>query len=174
MSIPTSFLVCVKRMTFNHHAYIEDAMNGFVMQETDFPFVCVIIDDASTDGEPEVINDETDDYVRTLGRHKTNENCYFLVIYLKYNHYSIKKSKMPYYAEYQGNADVNYTSHDVPYTRVIEHKHFESFGAAVYDNPQTVVSEEYSTEYRDGMEPYYPVTRGYTDVSASCCWTFGF
>lgn len=58
---------------------------------------------------------------------------------------------------YQGNAVVNYTSHDVPYTRVIEHKHFESFGTDVYSNPHTVVSEEYSTEYCDGMEPYYPV-----------------
>ena len=58
---------------------------------------------------------------------------------------------------YQGNAVVNYTSHDEPYTRVIEHKHFESFGEDVYKNPQTVVSEEYSTEYRDGMDPYYPV-----------------
>lgn len=58
---------------------------------------------------------------------------------------------------YQGNAVVNYTSHDVPYTRVIEHKHFEMFGQQVYDNPKTVVSEEYSTEYKDGMEPYYPV-----------------
>ena len=58
---------------------------------------------------------------------------------------------------YQGNAVVNYTSHDLPYTRVIEHKHFEAFGAAVYENPKTVVSEEYSTEYREGMEPYYPV-----------------
>ena len=58
---------------------------------------------------------------------------------------------------YQGNAVVNYTSHDEPYTRVIEHKHFEMFGQAVYDCPKTVVSEEYSTEYKDGMEPYYPV-----------------
>ena len=58
---------------------------------------------------------------------------------------------------YQGNAVVNYTSHDEPYTRVIEHKHFEMFGQEVYDCPKTVVSEEYSTEYRDGMEPYYPV-----------------
>ena len=58
---------------------------------------------------------------------------------------------------YQGNAVVNYTSHDVPYTRVIEHKHFEMFDHQVYDNPKTVVSEEYSTEYRPGMEPYYPV-----------------
>lgn len=58
---------------------------------------------------------------------------------------------------YQGNAVVNYTSHDVPYTRVIEHKHFEMFGQQVYENPKTVVSEEYSTEYKPGMEPYYPV-----------------
>lgn len=58
---------------------------------------------------------------------------------------------------YQGNAVVNYTSHDEPYTRVIEHKHFEMFGQEVYDCPKTVISEEYSTEYKEGMEPYYPV-----------------
>ncbi len=58
---------------------------------------------------------------------------------------------------YQGNAVVNYTSHDEPYTRVIEHKHFEMFGQEVYDCPKTVVSEEYSAEFKDGMEPYYPV-----------------
>ena len=58
---------------------------------------------------------------------------------------------------YQGNAVVNYTSHNEPYTRVIEHKHFEMFGQEVYDNPKTVISEEYSTEYIEGMEPYYPV-----------------
>ena len=58
---------------------------------------------------------------------------------------------------YQGNAVVNYTSHEQPYTRIIEHKHFEMFGQGVYDCPKTVISEEYSTEYKDGMEPYYPV-----------------
>lgn len=60
-------------------------------------------------------------------------------------------------ANYQGNAVVNYTSHNEPYTRVIEHKHFEMFGQEVYDCPKTIVSEEYSTEYKEGMEPYYPV-----------------
>ena len=45
----------------------------------------------------------------------------------------------------------------MPYTRIIEHKHFESFGQAVYDNPKTVISEEYSTEYKPGMEQFYPV-----------------
>ena len=55
---------------------------------------------------------------------------------------------------YQGNAVINYTSHEVPYTRVIEHKHFEAFGQSVYDNPKTVISEEYSTEYKPGMEQF--------------------
>ena len=67
------------------------------------------------------------------------------------------KTRIENTPNYQGNAVVNYTSHDIPYTRVIEHKHFESFGADVYSNPHTVVSEEYSTEYKEGMEPYYPV-----------------
>lgn len=58
---------------------------------------------------------------------------------------------------YQGNAVVNYTEATVPYTRIIEHKHFELFGAEVYDNPYTVISKEYSTEWSEGMEPYYPV-----------------
>ena len=67
------------------------------------------------------------------------------------------KTRIEDVPNYQGNAVVNYTSHNVPYTRVIEHKHFEMFGQEVYDCPKTVVSEEYSTEYKDGMEPYYPV-----------------
>lgn len=58
---------------------------------------------------------------------------------------------------YQGNAVVNYTDSEVPYTRVIEHKHFEMFGQEVYDIPRTVISREYSTEWKEGMEPYYPV-----------------
>ena len=53
---------------------------------------------------------------------------------------------------YQGNAVVNYTERDVPYTRVIEHKHFE-FGT----QEKTVISREYSSEWSVGMEPYYPV-----------------
>ena len=112
-----NFLVFVRCSTYNHAAFIEDAMNGFCMQETTFPFVCCIIDDASTDGEPEIIrkylndyfdledesmalNKETDDFVLTFAQHKKNRNCYFAVFYLKYNHYSIKKSKVPYYKEW--------------------------------------------------------------------------
>lgn len=58
---------------------------------------------------------------------------------------------------YQGNAVVNYTDRETPFTRIIEHKHFECFGDAVYQNPQTVISREYSTEWQPGMEAYYPV-----------------
>ena len=58
---------------------------------------------------------------------------------------------------YQGNAVVNYTDSRVPWTRIIEHKHFEMFGQQVYDCPATVVTREYSTEWKPGMEPYYPV-----------------
>lgn len=115
------WLVRVSCMTFNQARYIVDAMNGFTMQETTFPFVCTIIDDASTDGEPEVIrnylqenfdledkavvrNEETDDYVLCFAQHKTNKNCYFAVLWLKYNHYSIKKTRLPYVAEWNNNA----------------------------------------------------------------------
>ena len=120
------YMVRVSCMTFNHANFIEDAMNGFTMQETTFPFVCTIADDASTDGEQEIIknylkdhfdlddketvrNEETDDYIMTFARHKTNRNCYFAVLFLKYNHYSIKKPKLPYLIEWTDN--VKYIAH---------------------------------------------------------------
>lgn len=96
-------------MTYNHANYIEDAMNGFCIQKTEFPFVAMIVDDASTDGEQEVIrkyldehfdmnlalHDENEDAIRIAAIHKKNPNCHFLVILLKYNFYSIKKAKSP-------------------------------------------------------------------------------
>lgn len=60
-------------------------------------------------------------------------------------------------SNYQGNAVINYTEKEVPYTRIIEHKHFEMFGTEIENCPKTVISKEYSTEWKDGMEPYYPV-----------------
>ena len=60
-------------------------------------------------------------------------------------------------ANYQGNAVVNYTDRGVPYTRIIEHKHFEMFGSEVIACPKTVISREYSVEFQEGMEPYYPL-----------------
>lgn len=67
------------------------------------------------------------------------------------------KTRIENTPNYQGNAVVNYTSYDKPYTRIIEHKHFEMFGDDIYKCTQTVISEEYSTEYDEDMEPYYPI-----------------
>lgn len=99
------FTVCVRCMTYNQSKYIEDAMNGFTIQQTDFPFVCCIVDDASTNGEQLVIKnylkkyfDFTDtsvsysqstDYASIIfAQHKVNINCYFAVLFLKENLYS--------------------------------------------------------------------------------------
>ena len=107
------FRVRVSCMTYNHAKFIQDTMNGFCMQQTDFPFICTIFDDNSNDGEQDVIkkyldnnfimNDdtikmtnETDDYTLIYTRHKTNANCFFAVYFLKYNHYQLKKSRNPY------------------------------------------------------------------------------
>lgn len=60
---------------------------------------------------------------------------------------------------YQGNAVVNYTEREVPYTRIIEHKHFE-FGK----QPTTIISREYSSEWKPGVEPYYPVNNEKNDA----------
>lgn len=57
---------------------------------------------------------------------------------------------------FQGNAVVNYTSHNEPYTRIIEHKHFEPENPT-YNQNKTVISKEYSTEWHEGVEPFYPV-----------------
>lgn len=111
------FLVSVKCFTYNQKSYIRDALDGFCMQETTFPFVCTIVDDGSTDGEQDVIKEylrahftpdesaakqaETDDYVLFFAQHKSNSNCYFAVFFLKYNHYSIKKTKAPYLKPWQ-------------------------------------------------------------------------
>lgn len=58
---------------------------------------------------------------------------------------------------FQGNAVVNYTEREIPYTRIIEHKHFELFGNEIYSLPNTIISKEYSTEWKPGMEPCYPI-----------------
>lgn len=117
----TNYTISVKCISFNHAPYIVDTMNGFCMQQTDFPFVCTILDDCSTDGEQEVIrkylqdhfdledkaivrNEETDDYILTFARHKENHNCFFAVYLLKYNHYSIGKAKDPYYKDINESA----------------------------------------------------------------------
>ena len=110
------FLVYVNCMTYNHAPYIKYALDGFTMQQTTFPFVCIIADDCSQDGTGEVIwqylkdffeiDDEdvsergdTDDYTMLYARHKHNMNCYFAVYFLKYNHFG-KKDKRLYFTRW--------------------------------------------------------------------------
>lgn len=83
---------------------------------------------------------------------------YFDFCYGKLNYRTVRfENEVLDTPNYQGNAVVNYTDASVPYTRIIEHKHFEMFGNMVYDVPKTVISREYSTEWYPGLEPYYPV-----------------
>lgn len=105
------YQVCIRCYTYNHSKYIINALNGFVMQITDFPYLIMLVDDASTDGSQDIIANyvqenfdlsnqdseviETNDAYILYARHKTNRNCFILVHYLKYNHYK-KKNKLPY------------------------------------------------------------------------------
>lgn len=123
------FMVSIRCMTYNHAPYIEDAMNGFCMQQTTFPFVAIIVDDASTDGEPEVIRRyldahfdlseegvarqwETDDARFVYAQHRENKNCYFAVVFLKYNFWQAKKSKEPLIKEWMGSKYVAFCEGD--------------------------------------------------------------
>ena len=108
MELP-KFKVAILCMTYQHAAYIQDALDGFCMQETDFPFIAAVVDDASTDGEQEVINrylqehfdlSDKDAYINnaeegiyTYARHKTNTNCYILSLNLKKNLFKQKGAK---------------------------------------------------------------------------------
>jgi len=109
-SIPKQdYLVLCSTITYQHAPYIEDTMNGFVMQQTSFPFACYIIDDASTDGEPEVIKayldknfqmDKAEHYDLELAevivaKHNTNPNCTFAVYLLKRNLWKEPDLKRP-------------------------------------------------------------------------------
>lgn len=110
-------LVFVRCMTFNHEAYIEDALNGFVMQQTNFPFVVAIVDDASTDNNARVIREylqrvcDFDSIKSTIEEYGKvidatpldNPNCLLHVVLLNENHY-LKKTKRPYYDQYENAA----------------------------------------------------------------------
>jgi len=117
MMEPQDFWVRVRCDTYNQVSFIKDTLDGFSIQETNFPYICTIFDDASTDGEPDVLmnylqqhfdvedksiarKEETEDYVLIFARNKKNKNCFFAVFFLKYNHYSIKKDKFPYSKEW--------------------------------------------------------------------------
>ena len=104
-------LVAIHCATYNHGPYIRQCLDGFSMQKTEFPFLAVVVDDASTDEEQEILRDyisseldsatlqteETDEYIMVIATHKNNPNCTFVIYFLKYNHYSINKSRRPYF-----------------------------------------------------------------------------
>ena len=153
-------------------------MDGFCMQQTNFPFVCLIMDDASTDGEPEVItqylNDhfdtewtkETDDYHLTVARHQENRNCYFAVYLLKYNHYTIKKRKLKYFREVADEIDyVAFCEGDDYWTD--EHK-LQKQADALDANPQvTLVYTNFQAIDGEGNPISRPFIKDYSGRSHS-------
>ena len=112
------YKVLVRCMTYNQSKYIEDALNGFAMQQTDFPFVCLVMDDCSTDGEQDVIkswmarecdmekaeNLEIEKSFVTLVPHKSNMNCQFAFYFLKENLYK-KGGKAPMIAPWREHCE---------------------------------------------------------------------
>lgn len=110
MSISGRFLVSINCMAYNQSGFIVDALNGFAMQQTDFPYVAVIVDDASTDGEQKVIRNyvdehfdhslesgykewETEDALWIRAEHTENRNCQFVVAFLKKNLFRFPQKK---------------------------------------------------------------------------------
>lgn len=113
-----NFKVAVRCFTFNQAKFVKDTLDGFCMQKTTFPYICMIVDDASTDGEQDVIKKylntnflmtdsattytkETDYATISYAQHKENSNCFFVILFLKENHYSQRKAKMPYLKEWR-------------------------------------------------------------------------
>lgn len=116
------FTVCIRCFAYNHDEYIREAMQGFVMQETHFPYVAIIVDDASTDNTAQIITSffssnfntadssvayqEEREYGTVLfARNLANENCYFAIVLLKDNHYRQRKSKGPYYRQWMDDSE---------------------------------------------------------------------
>ena len=112
-------MVCTRCFTYNQAPYIEDALRGFAMQETTFPIVTVIVDDASTDGEPDVLrnwaNDNLDffdggcknimEYGELIFGHlRSRNNSWVAILLLSENHYSQSKPKDCYIAEWWDNS----------------------------------------------------------------------
>lgn len=117
----SKYTVGIRCSTYNQSQYIEQTLNGFVIQQTSFPFVAMIVDDASTDGQQDVIvsyieknfdtaddifyRKETDHAEVLFARHLTNRNCYFAVLFLKENHYQkdLHYKKLEYLTEWRND-----------------------------------------------------------------------
>ena len=116
------YKVLVRCFTYQQSKYIEDTLNGFCVQETQFPFLCLVVDDASTDGEQNVINnyinehfdiadqsvvweDKTQDGTLRYAQHRTNKNCYILFYALSKNLYKQREYKFSLIREWQDRAE---------------------------------------------------------------------
>lgn len=163
------FPVCVLCSTYNHAAFIEDAMIGFTMQKTNFPYVCCVIDDASKDGESEVIQrflqenfdledkatvryEETEDYYLCFAQHRMNFNCYFVVLLLKYNHYGspqMAERKMKYIAEWSEKAKYLAVCEGDDYW-IDAHKLQRQFDLLEHDNTISMCHHNYNELLLDG------------------------
>ena len=145
----TTYKLRISCNTYNHACYIEDTMNGFCMQKTNFPFLAIIFDDASTDGEAGIIRkylndnfdmshakqEENEDAVIIAAVHKENLNCHFLVVLLKYNFFSIKKAKSPFAKGWY---------EEVPYIAMCE-------GDDFWIDPQKLQKQVDFLDYNDGV-----------------------
>lgn len=125
MTVDSRFFLRISCMTYNHAQFVKEALQGFVMQETTFPFVAIIVDDASSDETQEVIKcflsdcfdvlsdtmvyeQSKDEASEIVARNKTNKNCFFVVYLLKENHYHLRRSKWRYIAKW--TKDIKYTA----------------------------------------------------------------
>ena len=114
------YKVAIYSLCYNHAPYVERTLDGFSSQKTDFPFVDILIDDASTDGTQDVIkkyiNDnfviedvhddiETDDAFIIFRKHKQNKNFHIIVIFLIHNYYQQRKLKEPLFANWAGDSE---------------------------------------------------------------------
>lgn len=115
-----TYKVCVRCNTYNHSKFILETLKGFVSQITRFPYIILLLDDNSNDGTQETVRafvrdefelgnsniayeKETEYAHISYAQHKENRNCFILVHYLKYNHFQIKKMKLPYLTEWRSN-----------------------------------------------------------------------
>lgn len=118
----SNFKIGVICWTYNQSAYIKDTLGGFVMQRTEVPYVCCIVDDASTDGEVNILENFVSEQCSLIegtpviksvqencrilfAHHKQNNNCYFYIVLLNNNHHSIRKGKKLYIYEILKNTD---------------------------------------------------------------------
>lgn len=117
------------------------------------------VTEQETDGGVKVIDREGNTYRKVVYTGMMDEYFDYCLGHLEYRSLRFETEELPDCDNYQGNAVVNYTEREVPYTRIIEHKHFE-FGT----QPGTVITREYPAQWQEGDEPYYPVNNEYNDA----------